>query len=328
MIDQFIWKTLAIILGLSTLVLGIVVPSWFSFFDVSEQTLQEVELDDSSLDFQLFHQSEGGVLEDPSGKDNSLYVENKKGNFGAIFQSEDEVKEHSEASLDPTPDLSRLEYLLTQLIHPDWATRLNAVEALEQLNNPIVIPSLVDRILQDVSTHVRWRSIESLKGHTSYRNEIVSLLLEGLQDSQAEVQKNAAVALALYGNEEITDHLIDMLQDQADIRRREAAFVFGELGSDEMIEHLYPLLDQNLESNENVREEVVKVIGRIGNSESVPYLLEVLGSDVGERVRIHSAVALGNLGDATILDQLEQLYLNEQSVLVSPHIKASINRLN
>ena len=211
MSDQFIWKTLAIILGLSTLVLGILVPSWSPFSDVPEQALQGVGLDDSSLDFELFHEPEEAVLADPSGKDYRTDVENEKGNFGAIFQSQDEVKDDPKATLDPTPDLSGLEYLLSQLVHPDWATRLNAVKALEQLNNPIVIPSLVDRILQDVSTHVRWRSIESLKGHASYRNEIVSLLLEGLQDPHVEVQKNAAVALTLYGNKEAIDHLIAML---------------------------------------------------------------------------------------------------------------------
>ena len=58
MSDQFIWKTVAIILGLSTLVLGIVVPSWSPFSDVSDQALQGTGLDDSSLDFEFFHQSE------------------------------------------------------------------------------------------------------------------------------------------------------------------------------------------------------------------------------------------------------------------------------
>ena len=66
MIDQFIWKTLAIILGLSTLVLGILVPSWSPFSDVPEQALQGVGLDDSSLDFELFHEPEEAVLADPS----------------------------------------------------------------------------------------------------------------------------------------------------------------------------------------------------------------------------------------------------------------------
>ncbi len=212
--------------------------------------------------------------------------------------------------------------------HPDWETRLKAVKSLDELNNPIVIPSLVDRSLQDVSIRVRWRSIESLKRHDSYRSEIVALLLSGLEDSDSEIVKNAAVALALYGNEEAKDDLIVMLQDEADVRRREAVFALGEIRTDDIISHLYPLLDQNIESNEVIREEVVKVIGRIGNSQSIPYLLGVLRLDVDEGVRVHSAIALGNLGDATIVGKLEELYRNEQSAIVLPHIKASLNRLN
>ena len=328
MSDQCFWKSLAILLGLSTLFLGIVVPSWSPFPDILQQDYQGVGLDDKSLDFELFQVPGEKVPTDLTGKANKASVENKKGDFGSIFQSTDEAKNRPTASPNPAPDLNGLEYILAQLAHPDWETRLKAVKSLDELNNPIVIPSLVGRILQDVSAHVRWRSVESLKRHDSYRSEIVSLLLAGLEDSESEIVKNAAVALALYGNEQGKGDLIVMLQDEADIRRREAVFALGEIGTDDIISYLYPLLDQNIERNEGIREEVVKVIGRIGNSQSIPYLLGVLRLDADEGVRVHSAIALGNLGDATIVGKLEELYRNEQSAIVLPHIKASLNRLN
>ena len=328
MSDQFLWKSLAIILGLSTLFLGIVTPAWSPFPDVLQQNSQGVDLDDKSLDFELFQGFGEKAPADPTGKANKARVENKKGDFGSIFQSRDEAKTRPTVSPNPAPDLNGLEYILARLTHPDWETRLKAVKSLDELNNPIVIPSLVDRSLQDVSIRVRWRSIESLKRHDSYRSEIVALLLSGLEDSDSEIVKNAAVALALYGNEEAKDDLIVMLQDEADVRRREAVFALGEIRTDDIISHLHPLLDQNIESNEVIREEVVKVIGRIGNSQSIPYLLGVLRLDVDEGVRVHSAIALGNLGDATIVGKLEELYRNEQSARVLTHIKASLNRLN
>jgi HEAT repeat protein len=327
MSDRFLWKWLAILLGSSTLFLAVILPSWSPFSDGLQQDLREGGLGDNSLKFELFQGSEGKVPADPTANANKPNVENNKGDFGTIFQSTDEPKKPPTASLDTELNVDGLEYIFTQLAHPDWETRLKAVKSLAELNNAIVIPGLIDRVLNDVSTHVRWRSIESLKAHDSYRDEIISLLLAGLKEREPEIVKNSAVALALYGNEQAKDHLKIMLQDELEIRRREAVFALGEFGSADIIFYLYPVLDQNLESDESIREEAVKVIGRIGNSQSIPYLLGVLGSDVNEGVRVHSAIALGNLGDLTIVAKLEELYLNEQSLLVLPHIRASVNRL-
>lgn len=162
---------------------------------------------------------------------------------------------------------------LTELLHQP-ATRLLAVQALAQIHHTDVVVPLA-QVVSDPAPEIRAAAIQALSHFHGVA--VAEILLKALRDPAAIVRQTAVVAIGL----------------QADVQNDLNLF-----------EHLRPLLwDVNL----SVCRQTATTLGRIGTTEAITLLAEVLqSSDAVEPLQIDAVRALGWIGTAAAIHQLQQ----------------------
>lgn len=116
--------------------------------------------------------------------------------------------------------------LLTQLAHPDWATRLEAIRLLSDLGS-IALPAL-EQTLDDPHQTVRRRAAWALGkiGDPA----AVPALIAALRDPQGEVRFETARSLGYIGVAAAVPALITALRDPDNRTRGCAIWALGEIG--------------------------------------------------------------------------------------------------
>lgn len=126
--------------------------------------------------------------------------------------------------------------------------------------------------------------------------------LQHLQSPDPNVRRNAAWNLGRFRDLRIIDPLLMCLDDpDNDVRLR----VAESLGNLRDLEIVGPLLARlQIEPEEDIRAQLIASLGRQGQSEAIPSLLNHLG-DVNLLLRAAAVEALGEIGgDSMILDPL------------------------
>lgn len=166
----------------------------------------------------------------------------------------------------------------------------------------------------DESLRLRCAAVQAL-GRLNDDRAIVPLM-SILNDKRDNYRLRLACAEALgkLGSTQAVTPLVDILNDEREksvYLKESAAKALGMLGD---IRALEPLLDV-LESKRGIRdkfnflkEQVVEAIGRIGgrNARATHSLVRVL-KDESPSIRLAAVEALGSLGDASVLDQIQEL---------------------
>jgi len=220
-----------------------------------------------------------------------------------------------------------VEDLIKATRDPIWKVRWDAVNALGNLKDPRGIPALVERAVSDDNPHPRWRSLWALKAIDREGLNTIPLLHPGLQSSDAIEVRNAAVALAFFAQPEGRSELLEGLSDADSFRRWEASFILREIGNAEVAQALLLLLDETVEPEKRVRGQAVLTFGTIGGNEAVSALLDVLQDDSSPQVRWRAALALSRLGDASLVERLEQAVTAEKNPQVRESIDEAIEKL-
>ena len=148
-----------------------------------------------------------------------------------------------------------VEELIKATKNPEWTVRWDAVNALGILKDPRGIPALVERALRDDNPHPRWRSLWALSATDREAQEAIPFLLEALQYPDPVVVRNAAVALAFFGQPEARPELLHGLENPDSWRRWEAVFSLKRIGDDEVASALIALLSEETEPVTRVRQE-------------------------------------------------------------------------
>ena len=208
-----------------------------------------------------------------------------------------------------------------------WKVRWDAVNELGRLKDPKAIPALVKRALYDDNSHPRWRSLWALALTDRAGTKAVPLLLDGLDSSEPEVVRNAAVALASFSQHEARPELIRGLDDPDNYRRWEAVFSLKNIGGPEVVNALIGVLNDGLEPETRVRQEAALTLGRIGGDGVASALLIALREDSSHQVRWRAAAALSRLGDDSVVGDLEQALSNEEHPQVLENIEKAIAKL-
>ena len=76
-----------------------------------------------------------------------------------------------------------------------------------------------------------------------------------------------------------------------------------------------------------MRGQAVLTFGTIGGNEAVSALLDVLQNDSSPQVRWRAALALSRLGDASLVERLEQAVTAEKNPQVRESIDEAIEKL-
>jgi HEAT repeat protein len=146
---------------------------------------------------------------------------------------------------------------------------------------------------------------DSCLGHDTHvfgiadRTTVSNLLIAALQDTNPQVQAEAALSLAKFGTDGTTA-LIQALQSKDLQVRQNAAIALGEIGSKEAVKSLTESLS---DPDETVRYSAAEALGLIGDlASAVP--LSVGLKDPATKVRQNAAIALAQLPSPSSISAL------------------------
>lgn len=217
--------------------------------------------------------------------------------------------------------------LIENLENEDWEVRWEAVNELGKLGDERAIPALVGRALYDDNDHPRWRSLWALKAVDPTGSQAIPLLRDALHDYDEVVARNAAVALAFFGQPEGRVELLRGLDDQDSFRRWEAIYSLRRVGNREVADELIRLLEQRVEPEVRVRSEAALALGYMGGPAVIPPLVDALRNDESAQVRWRAAMTLSKVGDASIVGALEEVMKVERDPQVREHVEVALSRV-
>ncbi len=214
----------------------------------------------------------------------------------------------------------------------DAAERLRAIGTLKQMNNPAATEILV-RALQHPVSNVRLEAalallesqdartipvlLESVVADKEYRRldweqlrrigpAAVPVMLEVLRHKDADVRRLAAIGLGEFKDSSALPALTEALEDEDTWVRAAAVRALGEYGLAAPVRQIVELL----RDEKTVRWDAAKVLGRIGGTEAVGGLIQVL-NDPDWDVRNAVIRALGQARDTVAIPPLVELLKNE-----------------
>ena len=164
-------------------------------------------------------------------------------------------------------------------------SRAKAVQELVELRNNEYIPVILN-LLNDPSPEVRISAVLGLKQLKA--KETTQKLINSLSDPSVSVCKEIRNVLAEFASREELEKVL--LENDKPQVRQQIAKLLGELGNRESV----PVLINALKDNDFVRYSAVESLGRTGDYLAIPELEKVLSDVVGE-IRLESAKSLARL---------------------------------
>jgi len=174
--------------------------------------------------------------------------------------------------------------------------------------------------LQDQSSMVRREVARALKnvGDVS----AVSSLIDALQDRDETVRRNVAEALGKVGDATAIPALHEALKDVSDDVRAAAIRALGELNDDTIADKLLHYLQDDMEASQ-VHTASAVVLGRLGVIAASPKLRQWLqNKDESLDIRKSAAEALGLLGDKSAINDLREVFSQQQDLSVKPNLQS------
>ena len=327
MIDSS-WKFFTIAFSVIVLASIILLPPWFprsSSLDIEDTPLYLWGVDNDRDEENLSPQVEQ-LLSPDLGTDSPIPAfpeDDARGSTNSNYDVQEDIGLSDEILLDN----SDIEGLFESVGHPYWKVRLDAINELGLLQDERAIPVLIESALHDDNRHPRWRSSLVLKSIDRSGSISIPRFLIELRSDDHVVVRNAAVGLALMGDNGGVKELTNGLDDAEFFRRWEAVFMIGLLGDIKAALPLRPLLKEHIEPNAQIRKEVAVALGRIGSSDDAFYLLEAIINDTDKRVREAAVNAITNIGNNQVISELEKLQLMENDLGMKQLIGESIRSL-
>ena len=185
-------------------------------------------------------------------------------------------------------DSVNIEAVSRLLRDPDIDVQNKAVEMLIQLNHPETTKYLADA-LKDESEYSRRAAVEVL-------NEIGSVssvkdLFAAIKDDDWWVRSRAGDALAEIGGPKVVNSVVALIKDEDEEIRRTAIEILNATKDQSAVAALLNAID---DSDWWVRERAIDALAKLGATEAVPKLEQLLGKD--PRTDTVLVRAIGKLG--------------------------------
>ena len=230
----------------------------------------------------------------------------------------------------------------------NYVVRHNAVKSIIKIGN-IALFSLI-KSLKSKDSFVRIHSTEAL-GEIGDKGAVKSLIT-CLKDPHYVVRTNSIIALGKIGDKKAISSLIKSIEDKEILVKKSAIDVIIHFDSDS-IKYLQNALNN---PNNPIKEDLIEILGEIGNNRSLEILTEmfkeneslrssiakVLGNKTDKKfskllingmddndtdVRIKVAEALGKISDILTLEKLKEFYIEEADPEVRKSIKNAIKSI-
>lgn len=195
------------------------------------------------------------------------------------------------------------------LSDPDAEIRMAALEAMSSYLNPDSIPMIIERFL-DPAWVVRKHACKAL---VKFGNKAVSPLLGALNSVEEDVRYWALRSIGDIKPAGIYTHLIRLFKDKSWTIRKTTSDVLGTYGEDALMELTALAADA---SDHEIRYWVLRSLGKIGSSISLPLLFRAL-EDQSEAIRDAAQKALANYGNEVIDDLFALLKSDKRKLLES-----------
>ena len=223
-------------------------------------------------------------------------------------------------SLGELGDTGAVPALTETITPPSLAMRAASVETLAKLGGDRAVPALIGS-LDDSDGSIREASAEALG--TLVAPRAVLRLIAALEDPETRVRLAATKSLLQFEldehREEIVALLLDLLRDRGvfdeaeakDLIRVEADRVLGKLGDRQAVPALLEALED--EYRQEVVLSAMRALGDIGDPEAAPALIGIVNERF-KRIGLTATRVLGRLGDPRAGDLLiDVLYRSRHS---------------
>jgi HEAT repeat protein len=198
-----------------------------------------------------------------------------------------------------TPDAVKAVRQWRESQHPTMEVGALTPEKLEQQSSEQrqLLQNMLDE-LRSSEWHVRLNAAKALREyakllHHTKEPQVVSRLMEAMDDQNWEVRWAVTEALAWIGDPAAVSALIKHLDDKNWTVRVALIRALLEIGDKQSASYVVPYLK---DENANVREAAAETLGVLQYANAVGELMKAL-SDSERFVRLQAAAALGNIGD-------------------------------
>lgn len=183
-------------------------------------------------------------------------------------------------------------HVIEELLHED-STRLFATQALGQIRRSQTVPLLM-QVVNDSDAQVRAIAIEALSSFHS--PEITALLITALKDVAAPVRIAAVSGLGFCEGRDLVKHLRPLLFDLNLEVCRQAAIALGRLATPEAATALYEALKSEY-MPENLAIDLVRALGWMPIVDALIYLECVFMTTSDEGIQLEIVQTLGRVGE-------------------------------
>ena len=221
--------------------------------------------------------------------------------FDLVNQFASMTGELREDSIEDLVDLARngdqraLELILSCLADEDADIREEAIEAIGELADPALIPSL-EAHMDDASGRVREEVAEALRNMPA--NEAGPLLTRLLDDASSDVVEESLRALRSLDYQDAIPRITDMAFGSDLDAAALAARTLGRMGRTDLMDQTLDRLAPGLDDPDPLeRINAVRRMRRIGGDRAIEYLEQILRDDQNVSVRLEAQRALERLRD-------------------------------
>jgi HEAT repeat protein len=178
------------------------------------------------------------------------------------------VQEAASGVLASIADGRVLDPLVQALRSPDWIVRMHAAKALGRIKDPGSIQSLIP-LLQDNVKAVREETSTAL---AAMGEAAIPALIKSLTHQDWSVRLHAVESLGKTKSPKAVEPLLWVVTHDGDSAVREDAIrALGEIGDSQAVEYLFTAMKEP-----GLRTSAVEALGRIGDRRAVPILIDVV----------------------------------------------------
>ena len=211
--------------------------------------------------------------------------------------------------------------LIAHFTSPEFTIRWEIANILGSTRDPDAADALVDRILHDANSHVRWRSLWALSQVEA--PGIGEAFLKALPAADGRLKMNAAVGCSMFGVKEALPVLYENLHSADAFTAWEAVNALSRIHEPSSVEHLEVTFDR---ADARLRRECVLSLGKMRYPAAWDLSIRALDdSDPG--VRWRAAMVLADRSEDRAQAALERRRGIETDPEVIRHLDRSLKRI-
>jgi HEAT repeat protein len=203
----------------------------------------------------------------------------------------------------------------------EFTIRWEVANFLGSLRDPKGVESLVDHVLRDDNSHVRWRSLWALTQITD--PTIPDRFRKELDNEDGTIRWNAAVGSSMFDVREALPVIYEGLKSSDEFAAWEGVNALSRMHEKDSVEHLREVLAR---PSLRLKRETAISLGKMRYPDARDLLVETL-DDEDSGVRWRAAMSLSNFKDDLVRKALEARQKVETDKEVIKHIDNSLRQI-